>query len=57
MKVKVVIDRTEIELLPKGIEQGFERYVAPKISGVKAEVFIKPGWKHNNERTANREEG
>ena len=57
-EVKVIIDGTEIELVPRGLEQGFERYTTHKINGIRATVFIKPGWKRSNhDRMAKREEG
>jgi len=46
MEVKVVIDGIEIKLLPRGVYQGFEKFVAPKeVSGAKATVFVRLGWK------------
>lgn len=45
MEVKVVIDGKEIELVPKGQHQGYEKFMAPKgISGLVATVHVRPDW-------------
>lgn len=52
MEVDVVIDGIKIELLPRGLNQGFQKFVAPKqISGVVANVFLRPDWKQKNRIT------
>jgi len=45
MKVKVVIDGKEIELVPRGQHQGHEKFTNPKgISGLVATVYVRPDW-------------
>jgi len=45
MKVKVVIDGKEIELVPRGQHQGHEKFTNPKgISGLVATVFVRLNW-------------
>ena len=52
MKVKVVIDANEIELIHKGQHQGYEKFTAPKeISGLVVTVFIEPNWDPEKRRT------
>jgi len=45
MEVKVAIDGKEVELVPRGLYQGFLRFTAPKeIRGLVASVFVRPDW-------------
>lgn len=45
MKVKIVIDAEDIELVYKGRHQGYERFTASReIGGLVATVFVRPDW-------------